>query len=83
MIDRLLHEVPGSEATAGAAGAGAVPARCATPVRAACCAGGDLQLVSVPGYGIDTYLNLKRLEGEWQEAHVEESSSAVEAVRHA
>lgn len=45
--------------------------------------GGDLQLVSVPGYGVDAYLNLKRLEGCWQEAHVEESSSAVEAVRHA
>ncbi|KAL3141620.1 hypothetical protein ABBQ32_004858 [Trebouxia sp. C0010 RCD-2024] len=33
--------------------------------------GGHLQLVSMPGYGIDAYLNLKRLEGDWQERHAE------------
>ncbi len=25
----------------------------------------------MPGYGIDAYLNLKRLEGDWQEQHAE------------
>lgn len=27
--------------------------------------------MSMPGYGIDAYLNLKRLEGDWQEQHAE------------
>ncbi|KAK9818127.1 hypothetical protein WJX72_007548 [[Myrmecia] bisecta] len=46
--------------------------------------GGDLQLVSMPGYGADAYLNLKRLEGEWQEHHVEEQSESLlsDAVGH-
>lgn len=33
--------------------------------------GGHLQLVSMPGYGIDAYLNLKRLEGDWHEDQAE------------
>lgn len=29
---------------------------------------GDLKLVSMPGFGVDAYLTIKRLEGsEWQE----------------
>ena len=36
-----------------------------------CYAGGHLQLVSMPGYGIDAYLNLKRLEGDWHEDQAE------------
>ena len=30
-------------------------------------AGGSLQLISMPGYGVDAYLNLQRLEGDWEE----------------
>ncbi len=40
-------------------------------------AGGRLQLVSMPGYGIDAYLNLKRLEGDWQEQHAEPAASLL------
>eukprot|EP00891_Asterochloris_glomerata_P004487 jgi/Astpho2/4487/e_gw1.00067.401.1_t len=29
--------------------------------------GGSLQLISMPGYGVDAYLNLQRLEGDWEE----------------
>ena len=30
-------------------------------------AGGSLQLISMSGYGVDAYLNLQRLEGDWEE----------------
>ena len=42
-------------------------------------AGGRLQLVSMPGYGIDAYLNLKRLEGDWQEQHAEPAAPLLTA----
>ena len=42
-----------------------------------CCAGGHLQLVSMPGYGTDAFLNLKRLEGDWQEDHAEPAESLL------
>ncbi|KAL0030420.1 hypothetical protein WJX79_003750 [Trebouxia sp. C0005] len=41
--------------------------------------GGRLQLVSMPGYGIDAYLNLKRLEGDWQEQHAEPAAPLLTA----
>ena len=43
-------------------------------------AGGRLQLVSMPGYGIDAYLNLKRLEGDWQEQHAEPAAPLLTAT---
>lgn len=34
--------------------------------------GGDLKLVSMPGYGVNAYLDLRRLEGyDWQEMHAD------------
>lgn len=39
--------------------------------------GGRLQLVSMPGYGMDAYLNLKRLEGDWQEQHGEQTETLL------
>lgn len=36
--------------------------------------GGDLQLVSTPGYGVDVFLSVKRLEGDWGEEATEEST---------
>lgn len=31
---------------------------------------GDLKLVSMPGFGVDAYLTIKRLEGsDWREPH--------------
>ena len=34
-------------------------------------AGGDLKLVSMPGYGVDAFLTMQHLEGDWQEQEVE------------
>ena len=45
-------------------------------------AGGYLQLVSMPGYGIDAYLNLKRLEGDWQERHAEPAAPLLGVQDH-
>ena len=33
--------------------------------------GGDLKLVSMAGYGVDAYLSIQHLEGDWQEQQVE------------
>lgn len=33
----------------------------------------------MPGYGIDAYLNLKRLEGDWQEQHAEPAAPLLTA----
>lgn len=41
------------------------------------CAGGDLRLVSMPGYGVDTYLSIQYLEGRWEESRVEPHTDAV------
>lgn len=39
--------------------------------------GGELKLVSMPGYGVDAYLHIKRLENySWEEQHAEQSRSA-------
>ena len=35
----------------------------------------------MPGYGVDAYLNLKRLEGEWQE-HPAEGAEPMLAMQH-
>lgn len=35
----------------------------------------------MPGYGTDAYLNLKRLEGDWQEQHPEEAEPLL-AMQH-
>lgn len=35
----------------------------------------------MPGYGIDAYLNLKRLEGDWQEQHAEAAEPLL-ALQH-
>ena len=44
---------------------------CTSAKLVVCIAGGRLQLVSMPGYGTDAFLNLKRLEGDWQEQQAE------------
>lgn len=36
------------------------------------CAGGDLQLVSMPGHGTDAYLKVQHLEGGWEEPEAED-----------
>lgn len=41
--------------------------------------GGDLQLVSMPGYGVDAFLSLQHLEGDWQEPLAEHQSAPFEA----
>lgn len=45
--------------------------------------GGDLELVTMPGYGMDTYLKLKKLEDrDWMESVDEtlDMASSVEAI---
>ena len=37
--------------------------------------GGDLQLVSMPGYGVDAFLSLQHLEGDWHEPLAERQSA--------
>ena len=37
--------------------------------------GGDLQLVSMPGYGVDAFLSLQHLEGDWHEPLAEHQSA--------
>ncbi|BDA46288.1 [3-methyl-2-oxobutanoate dehydrogenase [lipoamide]] kinase [Coccomyxa sp. Obi] len=39
--------------------------------------GGDLQLVSMPGYGTDAYLSIQDLEGDWEEQRVEPQIATV------
>lgn len=36
----------------------------------------------MPGYGIDAYLNLKRLEGDWQERHAEPAAPLLDVHGH-
>ena len=35
--------------------------------------GGDVKLMSMPGYGVDAYLNLQALQGDWRESNAEPS----------
>ncbi|EIE24046.1 alpha-ketoacid dehydrogenase kinase [Coccomyxa subellipsoidea C-169] len=39
--------------------------------------GGDLRLVSMPGYGTDAYLSIQDLEGDWEEQRVEPQIATV------
>lgn len=40
--------------------------------------GGDLQLVTIPGYGVDVFLSLKRLDGDaWGESCIEENTPVM------
>jgi [3-methyl-2-oxobutanoate dehydrogenase (acetyl-transferring)] kinase len=42
--------------------------------------GGDLHLVNMPGYGVDAFMNLKRLEdAEWEESRAELQTGALHA----
>ena len=40
-------------------------------------AGGDLRLVSMPGYGVDAYLSIQYLEGPWEESRVEPQADPI------
>ena len=40
-------------------------------------AGGDLRLISMPGYGTDAYLSIQYLEGQWEESRVEPQADAI------
>ena len=40
-------------------------------------AGGDLRLVSMPGYGVDAYLSIQYLEGQWEESRVEPQTDPI------
>lgn len=45
--------------------------------------GGDLELITMPGYGMDAYLKLKKLEDrDWMESADEalDMASSVEAI---
>eukprot|EP00884_Botryococcus_braunii_P006717 jgi/Botrbrau1/16046/Bobra.7_2s0020.1 len=42
--------------------------------------GGELQLVSIPGFGVDAYLTLEHLEDGWREDHVEDQGSPLIVV---
>ncbi|KAK9845511.1 hypothetical protein WJX81_008336 [Elliptochloris bilobata] len=44
--------------------------------------GGDLQLVSMPGYGVDAFLTLQHLEGDWHEPLAEHQSAPFEPEPH-
>ncbi|CAL5227736.1 g10752 [Coccomyxa viridis] len=39
--------------------------------------GGDLRLVSMPGYGVDAYLSIQYLEGRWEESRVEPQADPI------
>ncbi len=56
-----------------------VPEKTAT----AALAGGDLRLVSMPGYGVDCYLSIPYLEGRWEETRVEPHADATSNVEDA
>lgn len=40
-------------------------------------AGGDLRLVSMEGYGVDAYLTIQHLEGDWREVEAEQVMEEV------
>jgi hypothetical protein len=45
------------------------------------CAGGDLQLVNLPGYGVDAFLTLRRLDtAGWHEQHDDDVAAAGQAA---
>jgi hypothetical protein len=44
-------------------------------------AGGDLQLVNLPGYGVDAFLTLRRLDtAGWHEQHDDDVAAAGQAA---
>jgi hypothetical protein len=46
-----------------------------------CSAGGDLQLVNLPGYGVDAFLTLRRLDtAGWHEQHDDDVAAAGQAA---
>jgi hypothetical protein len=43
--------------------------------------GGNLSLISMPGYGVDAYLNLRHLEdANWEEHHAEQLGERGDAA---
>lgn len=51
---------------------------CTNSMLPCCLAGGDLRLISMPGYGVDAFLTIQHLEGEWEEQRVEPQAIALE-----
>jgi hypothetical protein len=43
------------------------------------CTGGELRLISMPGYGVDAFLTIQHLEGDWEEQRVEPQAVALES----